>query len=237
MARKNRKSKKESFAYELHAAPAYHIKPLTPTQGDLLDSLNHSSMVVAIGSAGTGKTYCVTYKAAQMLLEGEIQRIVLTRANQPAGKSIGFFPGTLEDKMRPWILPMLNNLKDALGSGKFECAMKSSIEIQPVETIRGQSFDNAFIIIDEAQNLTFDEVKAISTRLGQNSVMAFCGDPAQSDVSNGRGIERFISICEKHKIDLPVTRFTVEDIVRSDMVGQLCKAFELEEAEKDRQKK
>lgn len=226
--RTNRINKKESFLYELHSAPAYRFKPLNQKQADLVSAIDHFSIITAIGSAGTGKTFCVTYRAAKYLLEGTVDKIVLTRANQPTGKSLGFFPGTLEEKMTPWILPMLNNLRTALGSGKYECAMKDSIEIQPIETIRGQSFDNSFIIVDEAQNLSFDEIKAISTRIGKNSILVFCGDPAQSDVKHGEGIKKFIDICDKHSIEMPVVKFGIDDIVRSDIVGKLCRAFELE---------
>ena len=228
MTSKTRRSKKESFLYELHSAPAYHLKPLNTKQGVLLDAIDNFSIVTAIGSAGTGKTYCVTYKAAKCLLENTVDKIILSRANQPTGKSLGFFPGTLEEKMTPWIMPMLTNLKKALGSGKYECAMKESIQMQPIETIRGQSFDDAFIIIDEAQNLTFDEIKAISTRIGKNSILVFCGDPAQSDVKKGEGIKKFIQICKKHDIEMPVIQFGIEDIVRSDIVGKLCAAYEKE---------
>lgn len=228
MAKKQ--SKKEAFLYELHASPAFNFKPLNKKQDLLVKSIASNPISIAIGSAGTGKTFCVTYLAAKMLMKGDVDKIVLTRANQPTGKSLGYFPGTLEEKMTPWLLPMLNNLKEAMGGGKYDCAMKNSIEMQPIETIRGQSFENAFVIIDEAQNLTYDEIKAVSTRLGRGSTMVFAGDPAQSDVKGGQGIERFIDVCRRHSIDLPVIRFSVEDIVRSDIVGQLCKAFELEES-------
>ena len=225
---RKRTKKKESFLHELHAAPAYKIQPKTDNQSELLSAIDYLPMVVALGSAGTGKTMCTAYKAAQMLLDNKVDQIILTRANQPTGKSLGHFPGTIEEKMTPWLLPVLNNLKTALGSGKYECAMKNSIKLQPIETVRGQSFDHSFIIIDEAQNLTFEEIKAISTRVGQGSTMVFCGDPAQSDVSNGKGIEKFIQICQKHDIELGYVQFGIEDIVRSDIVGALCRAFDKE---------
>ena len=227
--KRNNKSKKETFLHELHAAPAYKIKPKTDNQATLLHVMDTYPMVLALGSAGTGKTYCVAYKAARLLLDSKIKNIVLTRANQPTGKSLGSFPGTIAEKMTPWLMPILTNLKTALGSGKFECAMKSSIEIQPIETVRGRSFDDSFIIVDEAQNLTFEEVKALSTRIGENSIMVFCGDPSQHDLkTKDVAIVKFAEMCSKHNIDLPTINFTVDDIVRSDIVGALCRMFEKE---------
>ena len=218
---------------ELNAQAAFHIQPKTEKQDLLLRSIESAPMTVAIGSAGTGKTFCVSYKAAQLLLKGHVDKIVLTRSNVSTGKSIGFFPGDIQEKMTPWLLPVLSNLEEAMGKGKFEYYQKKgNIQLQPIETIRGMSFENSFIIVDEAQNLTFSEMKAISTRLGEGSIMVFCGDPAQSDVGSGNGIEKFIDICQRHDIDLPVVRFGINDIVRSDIVGDLCKAFEMEEGKK-----
>ena len=109
-------------------------------------------------------------KAAQLFLKGEYQKIVLTRSNISTGKSLGHFPGTIEEKMEPWVKPILNVLIDGLGSGRAECMQRQKqIEVQPIETIRGTSFDNSIIIVDEAQNLTIDEIKAVTTRIGDNT--------------------------------------------------------------------
>ena len=97
--------------------------------------------------------------------------------------------------------------------------------MQPLETIRGRSFENSLVLVDECQNLTIEELKAITTRLGENSKMVLMGDSSQSDINSGKDILKFVSICRKHNIEIPIIEFTVEDIVRSDIVGQLVKAF------------
>ena len=182
-------------------------------------------MTVAIGPAGTGKTYCTGMKAAQLFLKGEYQKIVVTRSIISTGKSLGHFPGTIEEKMEPWVKPILNVLIDGLGSGRAECMQRQKqIEVQPIETIRGTSFDNSIIIVDEAQNLTIDEIKAVTTRIGDNTKLILLGDPAQSDLKNSDLI-KFVDLCHQYRVPAPIVTFSIKDIVRSDIVANLVKMF------------
>lgn len=222
------KRKEQSLAIETAVTikSNLHIQPKTPTQGYLLNCIDKSAMTVVIGPAGVGKTYITACAAAKMFLQGQVKQIVITRPNVATGRSIGFFPGTIEEKMAPWLAPVLNTLQQALGKGKFQYAMeKGQIQLQPIETIRGQSFESTFVIVDEAQNLNMEEVKAITTRLGDDSKLVMMGDPHQSDVSHGADLLKFAELCIRNDIEIPVVRFGVDDIVRSDVVAKLVKMF------------
>ena len=218
--------KKQAFVEEMKAAYAFHIQPKTATQSYLLESIENSVMTVCIGPAGTGKTFCSGMKAAQLWLRGGYDRIVLTRPNVATGKSLGYFPGTVEEKMEPWLKPLMEVLKDGLGKGRYECLVqRGQIEIQPLETIRGRSFERCLVLVDEAQNLNIEELKAVTTRIGENSKLILLGDPKQSDINNGNDLIRFVEMCHRHNIDVPIIKFSIDDIVRSDIVSQLCKMF------------
>lgn len=139
---------------------------------------------------------------------------------------LGFFPGTVAEKMEPWLAPITNVLKDGLGKGQYEyLERKGKIIVQPIETIRGNSYEDALVIVDEAQNLSMEEIKAITTRIGENSKMILTGDPAQSDVKNGTDLKRFCDLCNSNSIDVGYLEFGIDDIVRSDIVGQLVRMF------------
>jgi phosphate starvation-inducible PhoH-like protein len=190
--------------------------------------LREFSLCVAVGSAGTGKTYISANFAASQLSSGAVDKIIITRPNLSTGKSLGYFPGTIEDKLSCWLMPVISVLKERFGSGKYEYLLNNDkIILQPLETIRGQSFENSFIIVDESQNLSVEEIKALSTRLGENSKLVFLGDLDQRDVRES-GLEWFISLCHKHELDIPVVHFNSDDIVRSDLVKSIVKAFEAE---------
>jgi len=204
----------------------FHVIPKNKKQDYLIKSIKLNPITVTIGCAGTGKTYCSAGTVALLYMQGKYDKIVITRANVPTGKTLGHFPGTIQDKMTPWLLPMLEVFEKAFGKEKYKYLMnKSEIEIQPIETIRGRSYENALVLVDEAQNLSMDELKAISTRLGQNSKLILMGDPAQSDVRNGEDLIRFCKLVKKSGIILPVIEFTVDDIVRSDIVADLVRMF------------
>jgi phosphate starvation-inducible protein PhoH and related proteins len=221
-----RTKKKPSAVTEIQSSGAFHIQPMNEKQSALLDAIHKNTMTVAIGTAGTGKTYCSASKVAQLFLRGGYDKIVLTRPNVSTGRSVGFFPGTVEEKLSVWLQPLLTVLKEAFGAGRYQYFMeKGIIQIQPLETVRGQSFNDALILIDECQNLEWGEIEALTTRIGENSKMVLMGDPRQSDVKNGMAIERFIKMAHNYKIDVPVIRFGLDDVVRSDIVAQLVKAF------------
>ena len=205
---------------------SFHIQPKTHNQQLLLDAIESFPIVVTLGAAGVGKTYCAASKVAQLYLTGKYDNIILTRSNVPTGRSLGFFPGDIKEKLTPWLLPLISVLEKQLGKTKYEYILaKNILQLQPLETIRGRSFENSLVLVDECQNLTIEELKAISTRLGENSKMVLMGDSSQSDINSGKDILKFVNICRKYNIEIPIVEFTVEDIVRSDIVGQLVKAF------------
>jgi len=212
---------------ELVKAPkSFHIQPKTRNQGLLLEAIEHFPIVVTLGAAGVGKTYCAASKIAQLFQSGNYDHIILTRSNVPTGRSLGFFPGDIKEKLAPWLLPMISVLQKQLTKTKYEYLLaKDTIQYQPIETIRGRSFENALILVDEVQNITIEELKAITTRLGENSKMVLMGDASQSDIDKGTNILRFCNMCERNNIEIPIVRFTVDDIVRSDIVGDLVKMF------------
>ncbi|MCG7944944.1 MAG: PhoH family protein [Candidatus Thiodiazotropha taylori] len=223
------KPKKVSFMTELNASPAFHIQPKNHTQNYLLECIQHNVMTVVIGPAGTGKTFCTGMKAAQLYLKGGYKKVILTRPNIATGRTLGHFPGTLEEKMGPWLKPITSVLEEGLGKGKFEYMMnKGQIEIQPMETIRGNSFEDSIVIVDEVQNLSIEEIKAVTTRIGENSKLILMGDPNQSDLKHGTDLTRFVEMCDRNGIECPIVRFSVDEIVRSDIVMQLVKMFHRE---------
>lgn len=210
------------------------LLPKTEKQKDLINSIYENDQTFVYGCAGTGKTYCSSVIACNMLKRGEIDKIVLTRPNIPTGKSIGFFPGTLEEKMAPWLIPFTSVFKEKLGDTAYEYACKhGEIEIVPFEVIRGRTFKNAFVLLDEAQNTTRDEIKAFVTRIGSNSKMVVNGDNAQSDLTlSNNGLHYILKCIESNmhimQTTIGVIEFDHEDIVRSDVCADWIRIFDKE---------
>ena len=205
---------------------AIELIPRNEKQGEYLDALKRSSQVVVFGPAGTGRTYCVSTFAANQYHLKEIDKIVITRPHVAVGKDIGFLPGTLEEKAAPWALPVLDVLEEHLGKGVVETGLKhGNIEVAPLALMRGRSFKNAFIICDEAQNITFPELKMLVTRVGEGSNLILNGDIQQSDLRDGDGLSKIVHLIKKHMLPIPIVEFTVEDIVRSDMTRVWIETF------------
>ncbi len=204
----------------------FHVQPMNEKQNDLIEAIKYNDISIAIGPAGTGKTYITAMTVANLYSKGGYDKIVLTRANVPTGRSLGFFPGTVQEKLAPWLAPITSVLKKALGESRYENLLSQNrIELQPLETIRGMSYEKTLVMVDEAQNLNFEEIKAITTRLGQDSKLILSGDQSQSDVENGKSLMKFVNMCRKSDIPIPVIEFSVDHIVRSDIVGQLVRMF------------
>ena len=207
--------------------PQVSFQPKTQQQSELYHQLKHNNLLVALGPAGTGKTFTVATQAAQWLVAGDIDKVILTRANVPTGKSLGAIPGTLAEKLEPWVMPMTDVLRRQMGRGYYEHAMsKGKIETVALETVRGRSFDNAVILVDEAQQLTMDEIKAITTRIGENAVLVLMGDPNQTDLKNKTGFVQFIRLLDSYEPPRTcVVEFEMDDIVRSDTCANMVKMF------------
>ena len=202
------------------------IVPRTDNQGKLLQALASSSQVFILGPAGTGKTYVTaTYAADQYTLK-EVDKIVVTRPHVAVGKELGFLKGDLHEKTMPWALPVLDVLEKHLGKGAVETGIKNgNIEMAPLALMRGRSFDNAFIIVDEAQNITTHELKMLLTRVGEGSTIVLNGDAQQSDLKEADGLSKVIHLAKKHMLDVPIIEFGVDDIVRSGICAEWVKVF------------
>ena len=202
------------------------LVPVNDKQKELLDSLKSNNQIFILGPAGTGKTYVTATYAADLYTLKEIDRIVITRPHVAVGKDIGFLPGSLEEKTYPWALPVLDVLQKHLGKGTVDTAIKNgNIEMAPLALMRGRSFDNAFIIVDETQNITIHELKMLLTRVGEGSKIVLNGDAQQSDLKEGDGLSKAIHLAKKHMLPVPVVEFGVDDIVRSDICAEWVKVF------------
>jgi phosphate starvation-inducible PhoH-like protein len=202
------------------------IVPKTETQRELLNALTSSNQVFILGPAGTGKTYVTATYAADLYTTKEVDKIVITRPHVTVGKDIGYLPGTLEEKTYPWALPVLDVLIKHLGKGVVETGIKNgNIEMAPLALMRGRSFDNSFIIVDETQNITTHELKMLLTRVGEGSKIVLNGDVQQSDLPSGDGLSKVIHLAKKHILPVPVIEFGINDIIRSDICAQWVKVF------------
>jgi phosphate starvation-inducible PhoH-like protein len=199
-----------------------NLQPLNDNQRLYLGALETSDQVIVCGYSGTGKTYVAATYAANMYATRKIDKIILTRPNVSVGKDLGYFPGTLEEKFAPWAAPVLDVLNEQLGKGVVESGIKNgNIEMAPLSTMRGRSFKNAFIILDEGQNTTIPEIKMFLTRVGKGCKVVINGDVKQSDITGQSGLSKIIHLAKKHQLPVPVIEFGVDDIVRSD----ICKAW------------
>ena len=202
------------------------ILPRTDKQKELIDAIRRNQQVLILGPAGTGKTYVTATCAADLYTTKDVDKIVITRPHVAVGKDIGFLPGTLEEKAQPWALPVLDVLIKHLGKGAVDTALKSgNIEVATLALMRGRSFDNAFIIVDEAQNIEIPEIKMLLTRVGEGSTIVLNGDIQQSDLRGTSGLSKIIHLAKKHLLSVPVVEFGIEDIVRSGICAEWVKVF------------
>jgi phosphate starvation-inducible PhoH-like protein len=202
------------------------LEPLNNKQGDYVSALSNSEQVVVFGPAGTGKTYVVSTYAANLYHTKQVDKIVITRPHVAVGKDIGFLKGSLEEKCAPWALPVLDVLEKHLSKGVVETGLKNgNIEIAPLALMRGRSFESAFVICDESQNITFHELKMLVTRMGENSKLVLNGDVQQSDLKEGDGLSKLVHLVKKYMLPVPIVEFTTDDIVRSGMTKMWVETF------------
>lgn len=198
------------------------IKPKSEGQKALMDAIDSKNLVMALGPAGTGKTYIAIAKAVEALEAGKVGRIVLSRPAVEAGESIGYLPGDMEDKLAPYLRPLYDALSDRLSMKRVKALIAEGlIEIAPVGYMRGRTLNNAFVVIDEAQNCTYVQLKMLLTRLGWNSTMVVTGDPAQSDLLPT--LSGLADISEKLEAvgNISVVRLADRDIVRHPLVAEM----------------
>ena len=198
------------------------VRPKSAGQARLLDAIDRLSLVMALGPAGTGKTYLAITKAVEALEAGKVGRIVLSRPAVEAGESIGYLPGDVEDKLAPYLRPLYDALSDRLSMKRVRALISDgSIEIAPVGYMRGRTLNNAFVVIDEAQNCTYVQLKMLLTRLGWNSTMVVTGDPHQTDLLPEMSGLADIATRLEAVDDIGVVRLADADIVRHPLVASM----------------
>ena len=208
---------------ETQRANFIQIIPKTDKQRDLLKALDEYQQVFISGNAGTGKTYVATTHACREFLYGRAKRIIITRpAVAACVENLGFLPGSLQSKVAPWAMPVTSVIEEHLGKAQTQEALRNgSIEIVPFGYLRGRSFKDCYILLDEAQNTTREQMELILTRIGEGSRIVVSGDLKQSDIGKQSGLQHAMELVEKYRIPAGVIRFTKEDCVRS----ALCKLW------------
>ena len=224
--KKQTRSRRKTTYKGAESKPLSGIVPKTENQGKLLEALKSSRQVFILGPAGTGKTYVTATYAADLYTMKEIDKIVITRPHVAVGKELGFLKGDLNEKTMPWALPVLDVLEKHLGKGAVETGIKNgNIEMAPLALMRGRSFDNAFIIVDETQNITTHELKMLLTRVGEGTTIVLNGDVQQSDLKEADGLTKVIHMAKKHMLPVPIVEFDMDDIIRSDITKMWVKTF------------
>lgn len=199
-----------------------NIKPRSEGQAKLMQAVDEHNLTLAVGPAGTGKTYIAISKAVEALEKGQIERIILSRPAMEAGESIGYLPGGLDEKMAPYLRPLYDALGDRMGGKKVRHLLDDgTIEIAPVGFMRGRTLNNSYIVIDEAQNCTYGQLKMLMSRLGWHSTMIVTGDPDQSDLLDGMSGLSDVMNRVRPLPNIAVCELGQEDIVRHPLVAEM----------------
>ena len=211
------------------------IKPKTLGQKKYVESIKENTIVLGVGPAGTGKTYLAVAMAVNAFRAKEVNRIILTRPAVEAGEKLGFLPGDLQSKVDPYLRPLYDALFDMLGAENFQKYLeRGNIEVAPLAYMRGRTLDDSFIILDEAQNTTPEQMKMFLTRMGFNSKVVVTGDVTQIDLPDGKksGLVEVTKVL-KNIEQIDIVRFTEKVVVRHKLVQDIIKAYEkYEEAKK-----
>lgn len=202
------------------------VKPRTAGQEALMDAIKQYNLTLAMGPAGSGKTYLAISAAVDALNEGTVERIILSRPAMEAGESLGYLPGDMHEKMAPYLRPLYDALGDRMGGKRVRQLLDDgTIEIAPVGFMRGRTLNNAFVVIDEAQNCTYVQLKMLLSRLGWHSTMVVTGDPCQSDLLDGlSGLAEISARLEKQP-NIAVVRLQQADIVRHPLVAEMLEVL------------
>ncbi|MFC3398031.1 PhoH family protein [Microbacterium amylolyticum] len=202
------------------------IRPKTMGQRDYIDAIDDNTIVFGIGPAGTGKTYLAMAKAVQALQRREVSRIILTRPAVEAGERLGFLPGTLTDKIDPYLRPLYDALNEMMDPELVPKLMTTgAIEVAPLAYMRGRTLNDSFVVLDEAQNTTPEQMKMFLTRLGFGTKMVVTGDVTQVDLPGGTSGLRVVGRILKDVDDIHFAQLTSDDVVRHTLVGRIVDAY------------
>ena len=205
-----------------------HIQPRSQTQAEYVRAMRDYEMVFGLGPAGTGKTFLAVAKAVALMIEGQIDKIILSRPAVEAGENLGFLPGDLKEKIDPYLRPLYDALYDMLPHDVVDKKLEQGeIEVAPLAFMRGRTLTNAMVILDEAQNTTPMQMKMFLTRMGENSRMVINGDLSQTDLPRGvqSGLADALDVLRNVK-DIAVVTFTEKDVVRHGLVSAIVKAYD-----------
>lgn len=214
------------------------VKPKTLGQKKYVEAIRDNTVVIGVGPAGTGKTYLAVAMAVAAFRQKQVNRIILTRPAVEAGEKLGFLPGDLQQKIDPYLRPLYDALFDMLGAENFQRYQeRGNIEVAPLAYMRGRTLDDSFIILDEAQNTTAEQMKMFLTRLGFNSKMVVNGDVTQIDLPDGRvsGLKDCMRILKNVK-GIGLVRLNEKDVVRHRLVQEIIKAYERAETAEAKRK-
>lgn len=207
------------------------ITPRSVNQARYIEALRNGNMTFGLGPAGTGKTFLAVAMAVSFLLEGKVERIILSRPAVEAGEKLGFLPGDLKEKVDPYLRPLYDALGQMISMEQTEKRLeRGEIEVAPLAFMRGRTLSDAFVILDEAQNTTPMQMKMFLTRFGQNCRMVVCGDPSQVDLPNGTvsGLKDALDTL-KNINDIAFIKFDADDVVRHKLVGKIVRAYDEKE--------
>ncbi len=219
----------------VHGNSGLQVKARTANQRRMVELCDEHDMVFAIGPAGTGKTYTAVAIAVRALKNREIRKIILTRPAVEAGENLGFLPGDLKDKLDPYLQPLYDALRDMIPPERLRDYMESgTIQIAPLAYMRGRTLDKAFVILDEAQNATYSQLKMFLTRMGQSARFVITGDPTQIDLPRKQmsGLKKSLAYLKEIK-GIGVIELNEKDVIRHNLVKQIIQAFEKEENNDD----
>lgn len=202
------------------------VDGLTDNQKKYIQSILDNTITVCIGPAGTGKSYIAAGICSELLHSGEYHQIIATRPLVSAGKDIGYLPGEMRDKIAPYLKPMEEHIKSFLGTSYYGFYFnEGNIRYEPLELMRGATFDNCLMILDEAQNCSLDQIKMFITRMGKDSKVIINGDTRQTDIKSKTGLETLANKIS-HIKSVGICKFTYEDIQRNGIIGEILRALE-----------